>query len=146
MVKNADTGARLSGFKSQPHHCDLGRSLKCSVPQFPYLQNGADHRTEVIGLFRGLDPGTVPGPGCPKQCEWGLLFSMGLLLWWLRPSCLQSLAWSRSLGPPVGCLPMALATPLTLWVVAAPLGRWLWTPPPCCLISARCLAPGCWSM
>lgn len=38
------------------------------------------------------------------------------------------------------CLHTALAAQLTLWVVAAPLGRSPQAPTPCCLIYATCLA------
>lgn len=46
MVRNADTGARVPGFRAQLHHCDLG----VTVPQLHHLQNGASNSVQFVGL------------------------------------------------------------------------------------------------
>lgn len=35
--------------------CDFAKSLNCSVPQFPYLENGDDNNSCFLGLLSGLN-------------------------------------------------------------------------------------------
>ena len=50
VLEQRDTGAGLAASRSRPLRCDMRRSLQFSMPWSPYMQNGADHRAEVMGL------------------------------------------------------------------------------------------------
>lgn len=50
MVKFTDSGAKLSGFKSQLRCVILGTLLKLSVPYFLHLENGDNNNIYFMEL------------------------------------------------------------------------------------------------
>lgn len=64
----ADMGARLPGFETRPRRCAWASYFRLAVPQFPYLQNGANKSTRSIELLMMMTCITTVHVRCPAQC------------------------------------------------------------------------------
>lgn len=119
--------------------------FKLSVPQFPYLQNGAHENTKFIGLLTMMTCVTTVHVRHPAQCLAQPVATTGVKAVVLLRKAAAAWGWrgdGGGQGPPVGCV----CTWLTPWVMATLWNRSPLPLPSCSLICASCQSLWPWTL